>query len=278
MDSLSFDELHLLNLKFAKRIEVLEKENYGFKNRIEYLQNFQIQRDICREKFSSLFNDFNMIKLGKKESDDRVLVLEKELEDLKNSSVCAIEENNSINDFVAREKALRDKFAHIEGERDNLLGVIDNLKKESLKFEELNFLLESKVLKFKGDLTDSSSLCSNGNGSSCSNASVAKANTIRCFRASTTSEGVRKGQPKGPVPRRVFTCSHCGRKGHLRSFCYDLRKDPRKFKRSVPLVPKTRFVRYTPVWVRKSVLEMLNARLVDSHMLAHDSSHAISYG
>jgi len=62
-----------------------------------------------------------------------------------------------INDLTTREKTLREKLACIEGERDNLLGTIKNMKKESLKLEESNYLLESKILKYKDDLKDWSS-------------------------------------------------------------------------------------------------------------------------
>ena len=102
---------------------------------------------------------------------------------------------------MACEKTLRDEFAHIDGERDNLLGVIENLKKES------NSLLESKILMLQNNLTDSSRVHSDGRDLSCFSGLNVKYKTIFCFRASITSEGVRKGQPKGPVPQRVFTCS-----------------------------------------------------------------------
>ena len=137
-------------------------------------------------------------------------------------------------------------------------------------------MLESKILKLKNELKDSSSLCSDGNSSSCSHASSIIDKTIVCFRGSTISKDIIKGQPIGVVPP-VYTCSYCGRKGRLRHFCFDLRKGPRKFKSSVPLVPVTPMRRYTPIWVRKSLLEALDVRLVDSPLLAHDSSLAISY-
>ena len=169
------EKLKSLNLKLCKRIKVLKKENSLFKSKIEYLQAFKTQSDICREHFGNLCIDFDSLKIVKKKSDEKVLVLENELKDLKNSRVpvCAVEDKKLIDDFTAREKTLRNKFVLIEGERDKLLSLIDNLKKASLNLEESNSLLESKILKLKNDLTDSSRFDSDGNGSSCSHASNA---------------------------------------------------------------------------------------------------------
>jgi hypothetical protein len=73
------ENLKSLNLKLCKRIKVLEKENSRFKSAMDLLQTVQNQRDFYREKFVSLDHEFNALKLSKKESDDRVLVLEKDL-------------------------------------------------------------------------------------------------------------------------------------------------------------------------------------------------------
>ena len=272
------ENLKSLNLKLCKRIKVLEKENSRFKSAMDLLQTVQNQRDFYREKLVSLDHDIVSLKLSKKKSDERVLVLEKELEDLKNSRVpvCAIEDKKLIDDFTAREKTLRNKFVLIEGERDKLLSLIDNLKKNSLSLEESNYLLESNILKLKNDLTDSSRFDSDGNGSSCSHASNAKAKTIICFRGSTNSKDARKDHTFGVIPP-VYTCSYCGRNGHLRRFCFDLGRGPRNSKSSILLVPKTPRRRVSSVWVRKSLLEELDFRQVDSRLLAHDSSLAISY-
>jgi len=259
-----------------QKIKVLEKENSRFKSAMDLLQTVQNQRDFYHEKFVSLDHDFVALKLSKKESDDRVLILEKKLKDLKNSKVpvCAVEDKKLIDDFTTREKTLRDKFVLIEGERDKLLSLIDNLKKKSLSLEESNSLLISNILKLKSDLTDSSRFDSDGNDSSCSHASSAKAKTIICFRGSINPKDIRKDHTLGNIPP-VYTCSYCGRKGHLRRFCLVLGRGPRKSKSSVLLVPKTPTRHVTSVWVR--LLDTLDFRLVDSRLLAHDSSLAISY-
>ena len=131
-------------------------------------------------------------------------------------------------------------------------------------------------MKLKNDLTDSSRFDSDGNGSSCSHASNAKAKTIICFRGSINPKDIRKDHTLGNIPP-VYTCSYCGRKGHLRRFCFDLGKSSRKFMSSVPLVPETPMRCFTSIWVRKSLLDTLDFRQVDSRLLAHDSSLAISY-
>jgi hypothetical protein len=191
--------------------------------------------------------------------------------------VCAKDERNIlINEFVAREETLREKFALIEGERDTLLEIVENLKKQSLSWEESNLLLESNILKLKNDLNDSSRFDCDGNGSSCSHASSAKAKTIICFRGSINPKDFRKYHTLGNI-RPVYTCSHCGRKGHLRRFCFDLGRSPRMSKSSVTLVPKSPTRCFTSIWVRKSLLDTLDFRQVDSRLLAHDSSLAISY-
>ena len=67
------------------------------------------------------------------------------MEDLKNSIVCVCakeDKNILVNEFVAHEETLREKFALIKGERDTLYGIIENLKKASLNLEESNSLLE----------------------------------------------------------------------------------------------------------------------------------------
>lgn len=74
----------------------------------------------------------------------------------------------------------------------------------------------------------------------------------------------------------IFTCSYCGRKVHLRAFCCDLRRGPKKHISRVTMVPKTKGVMYSSIWVRKTILETLNVRLVDSRMLIHNTSHAKS--
>ena len=104
-----------------------------------------------------------------------------------------------------------------------------------------------------------------------------KSKTIICFRVSTKTKDVRQRQPIGNIPP-VYTCSHCGRKGHLKRFCFDLGRGPRNSKFSVLLVLKIPCRRVTSGWVRKSLLDTLDFRIVDSHLLARDSSLAISYG
>ena len=102
----SFDDINHLNLTFAKRIDFLGKENSIFKSALDVLKTVQNQRDFYREKFVSLDHDFVALKLSKMESDDMVLFLEKELEDLKNSMVCVCakeDKNILVNEFVARE-------------------------------------------------------------------------------------------------------------------------------------------------------------------------------
>jgi len=59
--------------------------------------------------------------------------------------------------------------------------VNENLKKESLKLEDSNTLLESKILKLKDDLKDSSSVHTNGTDSHVSNASGVNAKIIICL-------------------------------------------------------------------------------------------------
>jgi len=104
MDSQSFDDLNRLNLKFSKRIEILEKENSRFKFTMDFLQTLQNQRDLFCEKLVDMDRDFRKLELSKKESDDRVRFLERELEDFKNSrvNVCAVEDSVLINDFRPR--------------------------------------------------------------------------------------------------------------------------------------------------------------------------------
>jgi len=83
-----------------------------------------------------------------------------------------MEDNDKvISDLRSCEKTLRDMFTCIEGERDNLLGMIKNIKKESLTLEVSNNLLESRILKLKDDLRDSSSVGSDGTDFHDSNAS-----------------------------------------------------------------------------------------------------------
>ena len=58
--------------------------------------------------------------------------------------------------------------------------------------------------------------------------------TVQSIHKSKTNvlgESPRKAfrdQSLGTNFRRVFTCSHCGQKGHLRKFCFDLKRGPRK--------------------------------------------------
>jgi len=83
-------------------------------------------------------HEFKNLEFSKKESDDRNRFLEKEIEDSKIFRVFIYANEDSdkiINDYKAREKTLRDK------ERDKLLGMTKNLKKESLKLEESNSLI-----------------------------------------------------------------------------------------------------------------------------------------
>jgi hypothetical protein len=228
-------------LRFVKRIKFLENENSCFKAHIESLQISLSQKDIFREKLMDLHSNFDILEKSKKESENR-------------------------------EKTLRDKFAHIEGERVNLLEIIENLKKESRKFEESNLLLECEMLKMKNDLQDSSS-SNNGSSTCCSNTSIAKAKTIVCFRGSILSKDFRKDHTLGNIPR-VYTCLHCGRKGHLRSFCFDLKRSPRKSLSSITLVSKPHHFKYKSIWVRKSFLNALDTRFVDSHLLSHETSLA----
>ena len=76
---------------------------------------------------------------------------------------------------------------------------------KSLSLEESNLLLESNILKLKNDLNDSSRFDSDGNGSSCSHASSAKAKTIICFIGSINPKDVRKNHTLGKIPP-VYTC------------------------------------------------------------------------
>ena len=87
---------------------------------------------------------------------------------------------------------------------------------------------------------------------------------------------IRKYHTLANIPP-IYTCSHCGRKGHLRRFCFDLVRSPRMSKSSVTLVPKSPTRCFTSIWVRNSLLDTLDFRQVHSCFLAHYSSLAISY-
>ena len=121
-------------------------------------------------------------------------------------------------------------FTFIEGERDNLLGMIKHMKKESLKLEESNSSMKSKILKLKDDLKDSSNFSSDGNVSYVSGVYNVKGKTIVYFRGSTKSKDVRKGQPISNI--LTFTRVHI-------VVGIDFGRGPRKLKSSVTLVPES---------------------------------------
>jgi len=73
MYSDSFSDLNHLNLKFAQRIEISEKEIFYFRDALDLLQTVQIQRDF----FVNMDSDFKILKLSKKESDDSMTFRER---------------------------------------------------------------------------------------------------------------------------------------------------------------------------------------------------------
>ena len=95
----------------------MKKKSFILKLKLIFLQNIQIQRDILRKKLVDMNHDFKSLKKSKKESEDKVRYLKKELEDSKISRIGVLAiEDNLIDDLTACEKTLKDKFAHIEGE------------------------------------------------------------------------------------------------------------------------------------------------------------------
>ena len=66
---------------FQKELNFFKKN--CLKDEIKFLRTFQTQTDIIRKKVKDMIHYFHNLKLSKKERDDRVRVLEKELVDSK---------------------------------------------------------------------------------------------------------------------------------------------------------------------------------------------------
>ena len=161
--------------------------------------------------------------------------------------VKVIDDSALVEDLRTRERTLREKLEYTEGERDSLRGLMESMKKELLEFEERNVLLESHILYLENKLKDSSKVkfdleCRSekldkilgavqikndtcGLGFDTCKESTLKAKTI--FLGEYSRKNVI-AYSLGKFFRRVFRYSHCGRKGHLRKFCLDLKRGPRK--------------------------------------------------
>jgi len=210
----------------------------------------------------------------------------------------AVENNDVfIEDLRAWESMLRVKLEYVEKERDSLRGLMETLKKEILEFEESRRVLESRLCELEEKLKDSSKVKFDlesrldkldrvlsrvqvkgdrfGIGYDDRVVPIPKANTNR-VREPTRK--VRRGRHFGNHSSHLYTFTHCGRKGQLGRFFYDLRNSLRKLRNKVASVPKTPMHNFTLTWVRKSDFEALGVKLHGSHLIALDSSHARSKG
>ena len=174
------------------------------------------------------------------------------------------------------------------------------MKKELLGGEEGNSLLESNILELENKLKDSSKVIFD---LECRSEKLDKIlgtvqikndtcglgfNTCNEFthnaKTNVLGESTRKVFRDHSLVksfRHVFTCTHCGRKGHLRKFCFDLKRIPRKSHSKVTTVvnvPTPQDTHSSLIWVRKSDLVALQNRVFDSHLLSHASSLAKSKG
>jgi hypothetical protein len=252
-------------------------------------ENDEVDVSELQNAFQELFEE--SIKLKKAN-----LKLEASLKE----RVKVINESALIEDLRTRERALREKLEYIEGERDSLKGLMETLKKELLAFEERNILLESNILELQNKLKDSSNVkfdleCRSekldkilgtvqikndmcGLGFNSCNESTNKVKTT------VLGESTRKDFRDHSLDthfRHVFTCTHCGRKGHLRKFCFDLKRISRKTQRKVTKVfkfPTPQDSKSSLIWVRKTDLVALQNKVLDSHLLSHASSLAKSKG
>ena len=177
---------------------------------------------------------------------------------------------------------------------------MESLKKELLAFEERTVLLESNILELQDKLKDSSNVkfyleCRSekldkmlGTVQIKNDTCGLGFNTCNEFthnaQTNVLGESTRnafKDHSLGKSFRHMFTCTHCGRKGHLRKFCFDLKRIPRKSQHNatnVFKIPTPQDSHSSLIWVRKSDLVALHNRVFDSHLLSHASSLAKSKG
>jgi len=212
-NDMSYDELSTFCKLLLEKYDMMKKENKNLKKKFDCMLN---ENDSFRTK---------------------VACLEKEKEDLKNENVSLF---SKLSDLCEANNILKNKIDLVEKQKETVLQENNSLKRKFVE-KEKDFVSQKKkkndfishhalhattseinVLKNKmNDLSSTLSSCAFNHSRLESMFSKKQTPNIHAHHNHAFAYVAQHDHKHSHKHPKVYTCTHCGRKGHLAKFCYD---------------------------------------------------------
>jgi len=239
--NMSYDELNSLCQLLLERYDIIKKENKNLKKNIACMH---IEQDSFRNNIACLEKDNKVLKKNidcmHVENDsirNKLACLEKENDDLKNENVSLM---SKLNTLCEGNTILKKDIAMVEKQKESILEENKSLKRKFVEKEKDNVFQKKKknssshhafhatTNEIKNMKNKKNNLSSTLNSCAFNHSKLeslfskkptphahAHAHHAHAYGAQHDHNHTHKHHAK------VYTCTYCGRKGHLAKYCFD---------------------------------------------------------